>query len=350
MNVVADFVKSILPPHKVTPSGWHTINAPCCVHRGETQDTRKRGGFNISADGNVSFHCFNCSFKASYIVGRHLTVRFRKLLTWMNVSETQIQRLVIETMRLKSLYSKYVDVSDTEYVEPEFETKDLPVGAMPIEDVVKLCIQNDEPLPTQLIDAVELMVHRRIDTEKYQIHWCPDAENNMINRVIVPLNWKGEIVGYSARSLYDSVKPKYFSSTDNKYVFNIDEQKDDNQILIVTEGLFDAMSIDAVGLLGNECNDYQADIINSLQKQVIVVPDFDRKYNKNIKKNVWSGENLVNSALEYGWNVSFPQWNETCKDINDAVVKYGKLFTLKTILNTTEHSKLKIELHKKRYN
>ena len=51
---------------------------------------------------------------------------------------------------------------------------------------------------------------------------------------------------------------------------------------------------------------------------------------------------------EYGWSVSYPVWHETCKDVNEAVVKYGKLFVLKAILAGKEISRLKIELKKKK--
>jgi hypothetical protein len=59
---------------------------------------------------------------------------------------------------------------------------------------------------------------------------------------------------------------------------------------------------------------------------------------------------LVDAAIKYGWSVAFPVWQEDsdCKDISDAVVKYGKLFVLKTIIDSKESSKLKIELLKKR--
>ena len=87
----------------------------------------------------------------------------------------------------------------------------------------------------------------------------------------------------------------------------------------------------------NECNETQADIIESLGREVIVVADRDR-----------AGARMINNAIEYGWSVSFPVWLETCKDVNEAVVKYGKLFVLKTILDSKQTSKLKIELMKKR--
>ena len=97
------------------------------------------------------------------------------------------------------------------------------------------------------------------------------------------------------------------------------------------------MAIDGIAVLSNECSETQADIIDSLARDVIVVPDADR-----------AGTKLVDAALEYGWNVSYPIWQKECKDIGSAVEKYGKLFVLKSILAGTETGRLKIELLKKR--
>jgi DNA primase len=105
----------------------------------------------------------------------------------------------------------------------------------------------------------------------------------------------------------------------------------------VCEGPFDAMSVDGVAVLGNEVSEQQADIIDSLGRDVIVVPDADR-----------AGAKLVDAALEYGWSVSYPIWQKDCKDIGSAVEKYGKLFVLKSILAGKETGRLKIELLKKR--
>jgi DNA primase len=97
------------------------------------------------------------------------------------------------------------------------------------------------------------------------------------------------------------------------------------------------MAIDGVAILGNECSETQADIIDGLAREVIVVPDRDR-----------AGIRLIDAAIEYGWHVSFPVWQETCKDASAAVERYGKLFVLKSIIAARETSRLKIELKKKR--
>jgi hypothetical protein len=101
-----------------------------------------------------------------------------------------------------------------------------------------------------------------------------------------------------------------------------------------------------VAILGSECNETQADIIESLGREVIVVPDFDIKEVNG--KRVWAGEKLIDQAIEYGWSVSFPVWQELIKDTAKAVETYGKLFTMKSILQGKQTSRLKIELMKRR--
>jgi DNA primase len=135
----------------------------------------------------------------------------------------------------------------------------------------------------------------------------------------------------------DSIKPKYWSNHPADFVFNLDAQKSSWQFVVVCEGPFDAMSVDGVAVCGAEISDQQAELIDRLQREVVVVPDRDL-----------TGRRLVDRAIELGWSVSFPVWLETCKDINEAVVKYGKLFVLKSIIDTRETNRLKIELKKKR--
>jgi hypothetical protein len=57
---------------------------------------------------------------------------------------------------------------------------------------------------------------------------------------------------------------------------------------------------------------------------------------------------LVDQAIEYGWTVSFPIWQNTHKDVNSAVIAFGKLFVIKSILEARETSRLKIELRKRK--
>ena len=330
IKLVSDFVVNLWKTGrkvKISPSGWQSGNAPCCIHNGESPDTRGRGGLTANPDGSVSFHCFNCNFKASYQPGRHLTFKFRKLLKWLGADDSDVKRLVIEAIRVRELVAPEAVKADAEEERIEFKVRDLP------EDAVNL-VSLDYVHP-----ALEYCVARKIDLDKYQFYATRQEQYNLHKRVIIPCVWQGRTIGYTSRAFVDDVKPKYWSHYEPNFVFNMNNQHSDSKFVIVCEGPFDAMSVDGVAVLNNECNETQADIIESLGKEVIVVADKDR-----------AGAKMINNAIEYGWSVSFPVWLETCKDINEAVGKYSKLFVLKSILDAKETSRLKIELmRKKRY-
>jgi DNA primase len=90
-------------------------------------------------------------------------------------------------------------------------------------------------------------------------------------------------------------------------------------------------------VLHAEINDAQVRLIRSLGRDVVVVPDQDE-----------AGMKLVDRAVELGWAVSIPNWPDGIKDVNDAVIRLGKLGVLITIMQAKETSKIKIELRKKK--
>jgi hypothetical protein len=340
LHSIQNEVRTLLPTKRKTnsSSGWVSFNAPCCHHNGETADTRGRGGIMLNPDGGVSYHCFNCKFKASYTPGRHLPFKFRKLLKWLGADEGLIKRLVIDAIRIKELVAPELAKEET-HEEVTFKVRTLPEQAKDIRELATFYEIGDyQNVPQQFTDAVLYVVKdRAINTIKYQFQWTPEAQYNLNKRVIVPLTWKNEVIGYTARTFDPTVKPKYHTSIEPNYVFNIDKQLPDSKFVIVVEGPFDAMAIDGVAILGGECSEIQADIIESLGREVILVPDCDKP-----------GAALVDQAIEYGWSVSFPIWQDHFKDVSAAVTSYGKLFTLKAILEAKETNKLKIELLKRK--
>jgi len=291
----------------------------------------------LNPDGGVSYHCFNCKFKASYVPGRHLPFKFRKLLKWLGADEGLIKRLVIDAIRIKELVSPE-SIQQEEHEEVVFKKRKLPDEAKSLGELAIFYEIGDyQGMPNELAAAIMYMDDRKIDMSKNKLYWTPETQYNLNKRIIIPFTWKNEIIGYTARTFDDKVKPKYHTSIEPNYVFNVDKQLPDSKFVIVVEGPFDAMAIDGVSIDGGECNEIQADIIDSLGREVIVVPDTDK-----------AGSTLVDQAIEYGWSVSFPVWQETCKDASKAVETYGKLFTLKAILEGKETNKLKIELRKRK--
>lgn len=342
-NAVQDYTLSILPSkRRRSQAGWLSFDAVCCHHNGDSADSRGRGGCITNPDGGVSYHCFNCQFKTSYQPGRPLSFKFRKLLNWLGADPTEVKRLVIEAIRVKELIRpENIRAPEEEIV---FEARALPQEAqsfLALAEFYKLA--EYQSTPKLFTDAVHYSLDRKIDTIKYDLYWTPEIEHKLNHRVIVPFVYKGETVGYTARATVDGIKPKYHSNHPANFVFNMDRQLPTSKFVLVVEGPFDAMSVDGVSVQTNEISEQQAEIIEGLGREVIYVPDFDQHLNKQ-GRPVWPGLAAVEQAIEYGWSVSFPVWRETCKDVNAAVIKYGKLFVIKAILEGKESNSLKIKL------
>ena len=342
-NAVQDYTLSILPSKKKrSQSGWLSFNAVCCHHNGDNTDTRGRGGVITNPDGGVSYHCFNCGFKTGYQPGRPLSFKYRKFLSWLGADVNEIQRLVVEALRIKDLIQPE-DIKAVVEEEITFTARKLPDEALSFMALAEFYELADKNYPKQFVDAVKYCADRKINMQKYEFYWSPQVEHKLSHRVIVPFKYKDSIVGYTSRAYVDGIVPKYHSDHPGHFVFNLDQQQEQNKFVIVCEGPFDAMSIDGVSTQTNDITEQQAELIEALGKEVIVVPDFDKHINKQ-GKEVWPGEQTIKRALEYGWSVSFPIWKEDSKDINDAVIKHGKLFTLKAILEGKESNPLKIKL------
>ena len=318
-------VLSFLPGKKKhTSSGWVSFNAPCCIHRGDSQDKRQRGGIKPNPDGSWSYHCFNCGYTASFVLGRPISYKARKLLEWLGVDRQDIEMINLESLKHKSIHG-IIDGHKEVVKAVEFEEKDLP-AELELIDINN--VEHDKFL--------EYLIGRSIDPTAYPYMVSPNAGGRAASRIVVPFTHKGVIVGHSARFI-DGKSPRFISDIQHGYVFGTDLQKESWTQAIVVEGLFDALSINGLAMLHNDINPLQAQLIKSLGKDITVVPDQDP-----------AGMALVDRAVELGWAVSMPEWGEGIKDVNDAVIRYGRLGTLLIILANRETSKIKIELRKKK--
>jgi len=319
MSLIADTLLTYLPPkRKTTPSGWISFNAPCC------DDTRGRGGFIVNAGDAVSYHCFNCGFKCSWQPGRHISKNMNKFMRNLNIPDDTINQLRLEALRLDQN-----NTAEVRTIIPKFDERALPMDSLSIIDLL-------ENPPEKLLPVLEYMISRRLFPEDFPFYWTPKV--GFSNRLIIPFIFENKIVGWTARAINSDAQPKYLSEQQPGYVFNLDRQRNDREFVIVAEGPFDAISIDGCALLGAEIKDSQNWLLKQLGKEIVLVPDRDK-----------AGQATLEQALEYGWSVSMPDWPEGVKDINDAVIKLGKLATLWLIASAKESNNLKIQLRAKKW-
>ena len=309
---------------KPSPQGWLSFNAVCCTHNGNSQDRRGRGGIKVTEQG-WSYHCFNCAYTASFILGRTVSFKAKRLLEWMGVPENEIDMLNLESMRHRSIHGILEDrqrVFNTLSAIEFDEADDFP----PFSEVVtsefpyhwnyiqKRGVPEDFPIMTSI--------------KNDGVHWVRPF-------VLVPFTYNNRVVGGCARFL-DNKQPKYINHSQPGYVFGTDLQHANWQHVLVMEGIFDALSIGGLAVMHNTISDSQARLIRSLGREVTVVPDQDT-----------AGVELIDRAVELGWAVSIPEWPVGCKDVNDVVIKLGRLGALLTIMQARETSRIKIEIRKK---
>ncbi len=324
MNLIQARVQAALPPRrKMTPSGWESFNAVCCVHNGDKRDTRKRGGARFDKDG-FSYHCFNCSFKAGWTPGKLLSKNTRNLFSWLGIPDTEIQQLALEAVKSKDDQPK-----PTKELLFDLETRALPEECKSFNEWIQEGCEEED-----FLNVIAYILDRGMELDWYE--WMWSSANGYRDRVIIPFYDKERVVGWTGRKIKDGA-PKYLTTAQPGYVFNVDRQDYDRKYVIVVEGQFDAVAIDGVAIMHNDPNETQIARIKALGKEVIIVPDNDRP-----------GAKLISTAINHNWSVSRPDWGDDVKDVADAVKKYGRLYTLLTILKYREHGQIKLTMIRKK--
>ena len=299
-----------------TPSGWNTMNCPMC------SDKRKRGGL-ITTGARISYNCFNCGFTTGWAPNPTLGKKYKDLATTLGATNEDIHKVQVELLK----YSEDLETEEfTDYVYnlQKFETVELPKDFSVVES-----LKEDHP--------IKIYAKERGLLGLYPLLYF--NESLYKQRLVVPFTYNNEIVGWTARHINPPTKqtPKYLHKMQPGYVFNIDRFADSKRkIVIVTEGVFDAILIDGLAIQGNSVGAEQAHLIEKLGKRVILCPDRDS-----------AGKELILQAAELGWEVSFPPWHVDCKDAADAVQRYGRLASVSSIIKHATDNKLKIEVKAK---
>jgi len=344
MSIVLDFVRQYIPSGwRSSANGWTSGNCPMCTYNGQTRpDTRKRGGFYIESD-TLQYNCFNCGYKTGWSPGRPINPRLVKLLEILGADKADVQRIKLELARSEELQQVLERKVDEEkpavFNWPEVQ---LPAVAHSLYDWARHLLDNNED-STQYSSIAEYAINRNFDIQDRRLYWSNCPAHGLTKRILIPFTYRGRPVGYTARwacgDKPESV-PKYFNQTPKDYVFNLDAQNSERKYVLVVEGPLDALYIDGVAILSNNCSNTQAKIIEEHNpgKQIVIVPDRDS-----------AGAGLVNTAIKRGWAVSFPPWQEGVKDVGDAVDRYGRLFTLKSIISSIHTNEGKIKVLTKKH-
>lgn len=330
MNKIQEAIYENLPINKhMNSSGWWRFNCPCCFPHGESRpDSRGRGNCTFT-DSGFSYHCYNCGFSVRWELGSPITRKVEDLMNCLNIPQNEINELKILALKNNGLQSNNnIDIKTF----TKFNKIPLPENSKKILDLIR-----EGYTDSNFIDVVKYIVNRNKEILNWSdFYYCNDDFNK--RRFIIPGCFQNEIWGYSSRTIDSNINAKYIKMFPKGFIFNLNCTKKNRKYIIVNEGILDALSIDGIGLMTNTISPQQLLMLNSVRgdKELILLPDRDEP-----------GDKLIDVALENNWSVSFPNWDYDIKDAEEAVRKYGRLFTLDMIIRNKTSNKTMINVKRK---
>lgn len=285
VDELADNIIAALGSCEVSASGYHQITCPVCG------DYKKRAGFSFQAD-KIVYSCFRgkCDASSEYVYGDPLYPKFREILTALGVD------IPIELRAKRPKKNITYEVLDEDlYEKHTYDTIELPSDT--------ICYNN--------------ISHYWI--ADYLKSRCIDFKRKIYvngGRLLVPFLHNNKLIGYQTAAITENKNTFYQTSSGNTDLMfiNSDGGYVHRQPYIV-EGVMDAIAIpNAIAILGNSVSRKQAYHLRNCAP--ILIPD--RK-----------GSNFIKVAKLYGWQVSIPNWK--VKDVNEAIIRYGKFVTMQII-------------------
>lgn len=314
-------------------TGFIDICCPMCMSRGESQDRKFRCG--IKPDDGIGVNCFNCGFRCRWRIGTHLSYTMKAFLAGLGVPEREVQKLAYWANTLKGMMVDRPDIQAKLQVSsvPEFKTGALPPDAYPLQDWAEM--ECNDP---NYLDTVGYLLSRGdVVATATTYYWTPDRALN--RRLIIPCYHRNNLVGWTARTITKGVEPRYHKEVPSNFLFNADVlNQSRRKYVFIVEGVLDALVIDGVAALGASLNDTQIGWIARSGKLPVVVADRDKR-----------GKDLVEIGIRHQWPVAtmhYPGnqwWAEDIKDCADAVKRFGKLYTIQSIVSNLTYNRTQIE-------
>ncbi len=330
-DLLRDTILSYAHDLKPSTNGWMTCDCPMCLIMGETKDTKGRFGITFSHDGSFGANCFNCHYTIRWEIGSTISNKLASYFEMIGVPETDIRELKFAAHREK----ENIEVNEmpviSQVVRRTWKETELPEGAQSLNKwLYDKCNDQD------FIAVCNYAIQREI-YDFDSVYWVNTPTKQFKKRLFFPFTNYGKVVGYTGRFIGNNKSiPKYYNNMPDNYVYNIDAQSSDRIHCILCEGVIDAFLTSGISCLGNSINSKQIEVINSLKKNIILCPDRDD-----------GGDVTVKVAIDNGWGVAFPKWENDIKDAAEAVERYGKLLTVKSIMTSVIYNPLKIHVARK---
>lgn len=317
MNFTKISLESIIRQHiklnSPTIKGWET-----CVHTlCDSGHKGPRAAFRFENEATM-FHCFNCGTYTSYNPNydKKMPEKMQKVLSDFSIAPEIWKQVLFSN--LEKQHKKSKKSSPDNIIEPKEIT--LPKHFYPL--------TNDLENPWAIVAWDYLKNIRGIDPTSQPFYLSTGigiGAQKWKGRVIIPIYKDNKLIFWTGRDLTKKAVKKYLNPPVSKenLLYGFDKLNVSDDPLYVVEGWFDAVAIDGVGLLGNEMSKSHVWWLSHSKRRKVYIPD-----------RFGNGAAVAFKALKCGFSISTPNIGQ-CKDISEAVKKYGKMYVLKSIVENT---------------
>jgi hypothetical protein len=287
--------------------GWDHCKCKLCG------DYKVRASFAFEGD-RIKYNCFNCGQAPSYKVGSSfISKEFRDVLNAYGVTDNDID---LEIGKL--FFNKDTITLAKKKAESKIAELELPPNSYAVPEV--------NPDDVWTIVASEYLEARGLSLTDHT--WYLSSNLNYRDRLIIPYYKDGKVIYWQARSFDENAKKRYINPNVpiEPILFGYEElEKTSSQPIFIMEGVFDAISIGGISMLGSKLYKQRIDAFTRSRRRKVFVIDKKDKQNNGYKLGL--------DALKHGWEISYVSGDT--QDVNHSVSKYGKLWTLRNLMENT---------------
>lgn len=302
-------------------TGWSVGKCPLC------NDYKERAGFKFE-DGGIIYNCWNCAVGTTYEENSgKMSKTFRKLLRAFGFDDSEISTAVnIPFFNKKE--DTVITLKKLTAVNTATPTVTLPTGALPLGHETHTLYQQK---------LIEYLISRKVDLAKYDFFFS--TEKRFKDRIIIPFYRGGNLIYWQARSIDPKEKKRYDNAPVSReaVIFGHDQLQSHSRLpLFASEGVFDAMMVDGIAVLGSQLGAAKTELLRKSKRRLIFVID----------KNT-NGKNLALEAMAQGWEIAFAP--DGAADINQSVQRFGLNWTIfqlmKSIPKDSDRANLSIKIN-----
>jgi len=328
---IRDIVDAVVSYEEIDVVGWNKVYCQVCGDGSRTQGPR--GGWKFDGE-DCYYNCFNCGIGGAFTPENDIFMskNMKVIFEAFGIQSREYGKILY---RLRNSKGKHFvpKIKSKEEQSREKALQSMTQSTMEFPDyLVPLVSVLEAPIGKK---CTSLLKEKGMSPDDYPFFVSSGKTESkhqqdkinakiMVNRLVIPIYYKEKLLLLQGRDLTGKSKRKYINIGEiSTTLYGLDRLSPSHEQIYVVEGFFDAYHLNGVATITNKLHTTQRDVLNSIDKPKIIVPDRNGDSNS-----------LLEHGVELGWGFSAPKALDNCKDVTEAIVKYGKLFTCYHIQNS----------------